>query len=93
MYPLYQAMDDFCGNDSRVRRLKEHIEDNIQRWESINQESLEKKDEKPEEGKMKNWVMIWWWFSMQKYIDHFIGSSCRSYAYFPFEAGKTNLYL
>lgn len=54
MYPLYQAMDDFCGNDSRVRRLKEHIEDNIQRWESINQESLEKKDEKPEEGKMKN---------------------------------------
>ena len=37
--PLYQAMDEFCGSDIRVRNLREYIEKNIEKWESINANS------------------------------------------------------
>ena len=30
--PLYQAMDEFCGNDVKVHSLRGYIEKNIEKW-------------------------------------------------------------
>ena len=32
VFPLYEALDEFCGTDLRIRKLREYVETNIRQW-------------------------------------------------------------
>jgi len=32
VFPLYEAMDQFCGTDLKIRKLREYAENNIKSW-------------------------------------------------------------
>lgn len=46
VFPLYEALDEFCGTDLRIRKLREYVETNIRQWQQIYSQSQneEKKD-------------------------------------------------
>lgn len=32
VFPLYEAMDQYCGTDLKIRRLRQYAENNIKNW-------------------------------------------------------------
>ena len=33
VFPLYEAMDQYCGNDAKIRKLRQYAENNIKSWQ------------------------------------------------------------